>query len=733
MSTATIQSLPLRMRRDLVVERTTYDHQSFWVVKDPVASQFFQLRDEEYFVLSSLDGQASGDSIRQAFDDRFAPSRLGERQLRSYLGMLHGQGLVVADVAGQGQALLDRRHRRWRARLLGGITSILAIRFRGIDPERFLRWLAPMCRWCFSAAFFVATIMLAVAALALIAVQYETMLARLPSFHAFFNVGNLLWIAAALGVVKVLHELGHALACKHFGGECHEMGVMLLVFTPCLYCNVSDAWMMKNKWHRMAISAAGMWVEIVIASICTFLWWFSEPGLFNAICLNLVFVCSVSTVLFNGNPLLRYDGYYILADWLEVPNMRTQASSLLTNALGRICLGVDRSSRALPQRRRRLLMTYAVASLVYRTIVIIAILWFLYAWLRPLGLQIVAQIIMAIMVGGLVLVPLWRFARFVLNAIKAKELDMVRTKITVVVVVIAVLLACLIPLPRQVSAPAVVQPKEAIYVFVNVTGRLPIGEHWAKPGQGVKRNEVLVQLKNETIDKEIAKLEGQVAVLKQRTQSLSTIRVQDSVAGNRLPTVNEALRNAQRQLQRRIEDRQRLTIRAPAEGIILPPTSKAKTLYPGQLLEWSGSPLDRRNAGCTIQSGTPFCLIGDPEKLEALLVVDQSKIDNVQIGQTVRMRFAQMPGKTLSGVITEIAENELESAPQELAKAGNLAVVTDESGITRPVDTSFHVRVEIDSVHAGMLLRTTGQARVSVQPQSLATRIYRFLVTTFRF
>ena len=129
-----------------------------------------------------------------------------------------------------------------------------------------------------------------------------------------------------------MHEFGHGLSCKHFGGECHEIGVMLLVFTPCLYCNVSDSWMLPNKWHRAAIGAAGMYVELVLASIATFVWWFSQPGPFNYICLSVMFICSVSTVMFNANPLLRYDGYYILSDFLEIPNLRQKASTILNRS-----------------------------------------------------------------------------------------------------------------------------------------------------------------------------------------------------------------------------------------------------------------------------------------------------------------------------------------------------------------------------------------------------------------
>ena len=179
-------------------------------------------------------------------------------------------------------------------------------------------------------------------------------------------------------MTKVLHEFGHGLSCKHFGGECHEMGVMMLVLTPCLYCNVSDSWMLPNRWHRAAIGAAGMYVELVLASICTFIWWFTEPGPLNYICLNVMFICSVSTVMFNANPLLRYDGYYILSDVLEIPNLRQKASTILNRKLGAWCLGLEEPEDPfLPKRHQWLFALFTVASAVYRWVVTFSILVFL--------------------------------------------------------------------------------------------------------------------------------------------------------------------------------------------------------------------------------------------------------------------------------------------------------------------------------------------------------------------
>ena len=270
--------LPLVMRRDLVIRPMKMRGRRLWVVKDPVALRYHQLRDEEYFVLRLLDGRTSSDDIRKRFSEQFAPREIEQDRFQGFVARLHREGLVVSAAAGQGDELLERRRKIVRHEWIEMASNLLALRFRGVDPQRFLDWLAPLGRWIFSRGFFVASLLLIASAIGMLLVHIETLRYRLPELRAFFGGHNLIWIAAAVAIAKVLHESGHALACRRFGGQCHEIGLMLLVFTPCLYCNVSDAWLMSNKWRRMAIGAAGMWVETMLASVATFFWWWTGPA-----------------------------------------------------------------------------------------------------------------------------------------------------------------------------------------------------------------------------------------------------------------------------------------------------------------------------------------------------------------------------------------------------------------------------------------------------------------------
>jgi putative peptide zinc metalloprotease protein len=143
---------------------------------------------------------------------------------------------------------------------------VFALRFRGVDPERFFNGSIRTPAGSSAGRGAVCVLLLGPCALTLVGVKFDEFPARLPTFHEFFGPQNWFYLAITMGVVKVLHEFGHGLSCKHFGGECHEMGLMLLVFTPALYCNVSDSWMLPSKWHRAAIGAAGMYVELFLAA-----------------------------------------------------------------------------------------------------------------------------------------------------------------------------------------------------------------------------------------------------------------------------------------------------------------------------------------------------------------------------------------------------------------------------------------------------------------------------------
>jgi len=727
--------LLLRKRPDLEVYPQRYAGRKYVGIKDPLTLRYYQLREEEFFVLQQLDGHASAAVIQEAFEREFAPRKLGVRGLQSFLAMLHREGLILADAEGQGTGLLKRAGQVRRRERFGAFGNPLAIRFRGVDPERLLAWLYPNIRHVFSVWAMATGLAIALAAATLIAVQFQAVRAKLPEFQAFFCLDNLVWFLLAIAISKILHELGHGLACKHFGGECHELGVMLLVFTPCLYVNVTDAWLLPNKWHRIAISAAGMIVEVLLAAVCTFIWWFSEPGLLNSICLHLMFVCSVSTVLFNGNPLLRYDGYYVLSDLLETPNLRERSISLVRRGLTWWFLGIELGmERMYPDRRRGLLVAYAVAAVLYRVFIVVAILWFCHAVLKPYGLQVVAQALTVLVIGGMLVVPVWRGIRFFSNPARRHQVQGRRFARGLAAIAIVLAVVLFIPLPHRVGAPAVLQPKEARRVFVSVPGLLVSS---VKPGVAVREGQTLGQLENADLAMEITRLRGRQEILRTQLDSLKRRSAHQTHLGTRdsgseIPATEQALADVEQRIEKRLEEQARLNLTAPSAGVVLPTRRRPSSINPGQLETWSGSPLDESNRGAYLETGTLFCLVGDPDRLEAMLVVNQTDIEFVRVGQRVRLQMGQLAGRYLRGEITEISKIDTETAPPELVAGGNLPVRTDVDGTTQLIGVFYQVNVALDDHPHKLLPGAAGQARIHATSRSLARRILRYLSSTFR-
>ncbi len=727
---ATPRILPLRVRDDLIVQQMGAGAAARWVVKDPIALRYYHFRRDEYFVLQRLDGLHALEEIRQDFLGEFPSARLTTTQLQLFLTYLQDNSLISTEAPGEAARLLSRRQRARSTARRGVWSNILAIRFPGFDPTALLDWLSPRCRWMFSREFLAACGTLVLAALLLLAVQSRTLISRLPDFHAFFSATNLLYLMGAVAVAKVLHELGHALTCRRFGAQCHEMGFMLLVFTPCLYCNVTDAWMLRSRRERILISAAGMFVEVVIAALCVFGWWFSRPGLFNALCLNQIFVCSVATLLFNGNPLLRYDGYYILSDLANVPNLQQRAGEALRSMLAKCFLGVELPGTDLgtPQRQGWL-VAYAVASIAYKLFILAAIVWFYYKLLQPYQLEILPQILAVVTVFAAVLVPTWRSLRLFGSMMAGGHVHWLRFifRLTIAVALGGVVL--FVPLPRTISAPALLEARDARRVYVTVAGELT---SIVPEGTTVRQGDVLAELDNPEIRRDVASLEGMLNEQKRRLENLRKRRISEPDVELQMPAVAERINDLREQLGQRRNDLTSLTITAPRDGIVIAAHNEPESVDKDDLPTWSGSLHDRRNLGCYLEAGTQICTVGDPDRGEAMLLIDRNDAPFVQPGQSARLFFGSLRDHLISGTIAEVAEADTDVLPPLLAKQVEIPVREQEPGGAQPLETIYLARVEFTDSPQRILAGSSGEASVRVAPRSLAQRLAEYVTRTFR-
>jgi putative peptide zinc metalloprotease protein len=722
------------MRPDLQTRRQWRQGRRYWVVKDPLSLRYYCFEDEEFALLEMLDGRASLEQIQDEFERRFTPQRISPTELHRYLAMLHRSGLVISDAPGQGQELMRRGDAKRRQRRVAALSQILAARFKGIDPDGLLTRLNACIGGFFSLPAVVMTLLVALSALALVFTHFDEFQAKLPTFQQFFAAQNWLLLAMTLAATKVLHEFGHGLACKRFGGECHEMGLMLLVFTPCLYCNVTDSWMLPSKWRRAAVAAAGMYVELVLATAATFLWWFTHPGVVNSLCLNVMFICSVSTLAFNANPLLRYDGYYILSDLLEIPNLRQKASAVISQAWTTGVLGLRTAPDPfMPQRRRGLFALYAVAAGAYRWVVTFSILWFLWHVLEPYGLQAVGQALTLTAVVGMIIPPVVRAVGFVKAPGRWEAVKKLR--LTAAIAVGGALLAAAlgVPLPHYVTCRLTVQPRDAAHVYVDAPGRLAAIH--AAPGDYVSAGEPLATLENVELRLRLEQLAGRRAELLTRLDGLRRAAFRDEQAAQEIVEVEKALLALEDQLARRERDLARLTISASAAGTILaPPTVAPPHREEEQLSAWSGSPLERENLGAFLTDGVLLCQIGDPRKLEVVLAIDQEQIEFLRSGQQVDVVLQPLRTEKFTTRIEHISQAEMQQAPTSLSSqgGGTLPTAPDAAGQLKPLTVTYQASATLEDPAGAIVPGSTGHARVHAGRRTLGQRAWRAFCATFK-
>lgn len=731
--------LKLRVRPDLKVRRHKYQGRPFWVVKEPIGLKYYRFQEEEFSILQMLDGNTSYEDLKTQFESEFSPQRITLQDLQHFIGMLHRSGLVISDASGQGRQLQRRSAENANRELMGKLSNVLAIRFKGIDPERILNWLYPIVGWFFSFWFFCCVMIMALVALSLVTVQYDMFRTRLPAFHEFFGPSNWFYLGITLGLTKVLHEFGHGLSCKHFGGECHEMGVMFLVLTPCLYCNVSDSWLLPNKWHRAAIGAAGMYVEVFLATIATYLWWFSEPGLLNHVCLSIMFVCSVSTILFNGNPLLRFDGYYILSDISEIPNLRQKSSKILGRLAQEYCLGIEQQEDPfLPDRHLWFFALYTTAATLYRWVVVFSILFFLNAVLEPYGLKVLGQAIGLMGLFGLLVQPVWNIIKFFrapgrMSQVKSKNLS-----ITVAIIAAIIAFVAFVKLPYNVKCAVEIKPsqQEVERVIVKSGGQLKSVN--VELGDKVAAGDVLAELVDIPLELQYQETQREYDTLYSQWQSLSKDRkrVDGSVTGEirRLDQAVAASGEALRILNKR---REWLKLKAPIAGVVMPPPEKKPDpKVEGRLPTWDGSLMRPENLGARVEQNDVLCMVGDPNAFEAMLVIDQADLPFISKDMKALVRVDAYTDDTLEGIIVDIAGSDMEVASPAMSTqaGGQMALVTDASGVQRPQSASYEARVPLNDLQQ-LALRPgmRGRAKIKAEKQTLLARFWRLLNRTFHF
>ena len=568
-----------RLRATVQTRRQHFRGQIWHIVQDPANNSYFRLHPAAYRFVAMLDGQRSVAEAWRACTAALGDEALTQTEAVGVLGQLYSANLIQADLPPDAEGLFRRHQKRRGREIRTWLTNILFLRVPVFDPDRLLGALAAAVGWMFTPvglvlwfALLVVGVYFAAGAWGELAgragqlLQSERMLRFLPALYG------------AMVLTKVVHELGHALACKRFGrmfrggGEVHVMGVMLLIFTPMPYVDASSAWALRSKLHRGIVGAAGMMAELALSAVAAVAWvWTAgaadprQQGL-HAACFYVMFVSSVSTIVFNANPLLRFDGYYILSDLLEIPNLAERSRQYVLYLVKRYAYGVRAALKvAQGAGERAWLLGYGLASTAFKLYISVQIILILTERYFEVGIAVGAVMAVAWLV-----LPLGRFLKYL-----AADAELVRTRGRALAITAAALLpvAALLALPDvpdRWRVEGTVEPVNIAYIHAGADGFVTAALPDDSPVQGstddaggpiVLISAVNRQLAQDANDLEIAK---EIMAARRRVAQLQSAADPRDLALVQILDASLASLDKQHRLAR--QELAGLTVRSPLGG-----------------------------------------------------------------------------------------------------------------------------------------------------------------------
>ncbi|MCW5549894.1 MAG: biotin/lipoyl-binding protein [Opitutaceae bacterium] len=605
----------VQLRPGVDVRRQQYRGELWYVVHDPFTNAFYRIRPGARRFLLHLNGRETVEEAWRRCLREEPAAAPGQSEVIQLLGQLHQASLLQSDLAPDSRQLFERLRRHQQAKVRSTLSSILFLRIPLWDPDRFLKKLLPVVRPVFSWAGFAAWSFVVLAAIK-VAIDHREQLFTYG--QDVLAPGNLALLFSAFILTKILHEFGHAFACRTFGGEVHQMGFMLLVFSPVPYMDATASWAFRERWRRIWVGAAGMYVELFIAALATFVWAGTGAGLTNSLAYNIMFVASVSTLLFNLNPLLRFDGYYILSDLTDTPNLHQRSRTQMFSWAEKHLFGLPNPAQPAATRREEVFLgLFGIASGLYRIFVFTLIILFVADKFFGLGL-------LAAIVGGfaLLVLPVFRFVRYL--AVEPR-LDRHRPRaIGVTVGTLAVIMAFLafFPWPHHTYAPGVLQAREHATIFSGADGQL--AAFTAVSGQPVRAGDLIAEMTNPELELRLAAAEARVR----------QARLQENVAleqgGANLRALRTKREAAEAELADLVQRRRDLEVRAPLAGVWVAP--RAADLN-GQL----------------IARGHLLGLVIQPQEFEFIAVVPQQDSSRLfaHTDTTAELRFRGQAGQVV--------------------------------------------------------------------------------------
>jgi putative peptide zinc metalloprotease protein len=663
-----VAALQPRLRGHARLHRMRYRGELWYLVQDPVSGRVHRFSPAARLLISAMDGQRTVQQLWELANRRLQEDAPTQDEVIRLLAQLHAADLLQSDVTPDVRELFERGKQQERAAVRRSYLNPMAIRLHLWDPDAVLNRVRPLANLLWSPWGALLWLLAMVPALVLLPMHWAELTGNFAD--RMLTAGNLVALWLVFPLVKAAHEFGHAAAVKRGGGEVHDVGVVLLVLMPIPYVEASASTVFRSRLQRAVVAASGMAVELFIAAIAFYFWLLIEPSLLRAVLFNVMVIAGVSTLVFNGNPLLRYDAYYILSDLLEMPNLAQRANRYWGYLVERYAFGVrDASTEEEGARDKAWLLVYGLLSFAYRIFVTIAIALFIA------GEFFIVGVLLAIWaIGAMAVVPLARGLRHVFASPRLRTRRLRAYMATTAFIAGVLALLFVMPAPSRTVLEGVAWLPTSALVRAEEEGF--VQKVAATPGQAVRAGDVLVQMHNPLLRARFDAAQARVTELEATYRAhMQADRAQAAALGAQV----EAARTERADLRARLE---RLAVRAGADGVFMmerPQDLPGRHPKQGELL---GYVLDR-------------------PQLVARVVATQDVADLVRAAPArVQVRLASDPARVLQGRVERESpggEEYLPSRALAVEGGGRLATDVRDTRGERTLERTFQFDVAISA------------------------------------
>ena len=667
--------LRLTLREDLQFTPHFESGEACYIVEDDTQSRYFRIGITEYLFISMFDGKITIGDALQRLSQLEGDHALSEPEATIICKWLVDTELATTPESTKTERLSEVAGRFQSAKNMGRLNPV-CVRVPFSYPDRFFQKVTPLLQYAFGRVAAAVGIIAVLFALQNVTYAWD---AFMLSAQGITSPSRWLWLLVVWVVLKIVHETAHGVVCRKHGGSVHEAGAVFILFMPLAYVDLTSSWRFRSRWHRIQTAAAGMYIEIWLAAVAAIMWASTAPGLLNDLCFNVVIMAGVTTLVFNANPLMRFDGYYILSDWLEIPNLYSRGNQYLMS-LGRSwILGESTPAQLDWSRRDCIIRIYGIAAFIWR---IFICFWIVVgAAMMFHGFGILLAVFALAMWLGFPMLDLWGYIRRDDGSSGQRTRRFFLASTGCVAMTVGVL--CLLPWPGAHRARAIVQYEPLAIARAESPGF--VKEIFVTTGQQVKKGQPIAQLENRQLLSELddLKLAIQISQLKARV-----FKQTDEIYSYQAEM--EQLASLQSKWEEKQQQVDSLLIRAEADGRLI-----ARNL--------------ELHLGTYLEVGDEIAAVGNESQKELRVAIPQQdfKYFQTQVGQPINARITG--GVVLDSKVDRVVPRANNYAPHESMYGANGGPLPSRANPDAETDAEKHVL--LNPHFTGVVSLSTQQSR----------------------